>query len=681
MRSERIARPGLVARLLALLGGSDEQRTLRVTGPPIQDFAYRYDLVGNVTAIDERVRGCGIADTLGGRDRLVRDLTYDAIYRLVSATGRACRDIGVPRGLDDLPRCSAVGTVSLTNAPEMSERYVESYVYDGCGNLVSLGYQAPSGSYNRSFGIGDARDPATSAPMNNRLASLANAGTSHSYAYDANGNLVAQNTERHHAWDHADRMVGYRVQPAGSAQASIETRYLYGADGMRVKKWMRNQQGQVLTTLYVDGAYEHHQWVDGATVVKNDMLQVKDGDTRVAVLRIGPALDARDASPPFQYCLGDHLGGSHVVVGGDDAQASDFISREEYFAYGETSLGGYARKRYRHGGKECDEESGLYYYGARYLAPWLGRWVSTDPLSLAPAGSEDRSWSPYCFVNDSPLRLVDAAGLTPTNPSSVTAVHSTPVDNLAGISKEGLRAGSEGHDWLGTGAYLNDSKSPFASLASGSQLDGKEYVVTLWTVDTTGFETIEYDEFRRVQALMEMQAVEEFWEMEPAATKELYERNEKFDGRTGRVKERLKVLSREYWNERLKGKPGAVVDWHGEDADTGRIYVVRDTTRLSSKFEILGKVARTAKAAGAGMWEISTSMSARAKALVEAAGTPAGRFTLLSGAVGRLSIFMQVWEAVKGAYTSETKGYFDMSGVRWITDESKLPPDVKYQLY
>jgi RHS repeat-associated protein len=36
------------------------------------------------------------------------------------------------------------------------------------------------------------------------------------------------------------------------------------------------------------------------------------------------------------------------------------------------------QKRYRYTGKERDDNSGLYYYGARYLAPWLARWISPD---------------------------------------------------------------------------------------------------------------------------------------------------------------------------------------------------------------------------------------------------------------------------------------------------------------
>jgi RHS repeat-associated protein len=36
------------------------------------------------------------------------------------------------------------------------------------------------------------------------------------------------------------------------------------------------------------------------------------------------------------------------------------------------------QKRYRYTDKERDDSNGLCYYGARYLAPWLARWISPD---------------------------------------------------------------------------------------------------------------------------------------------------------------------------------------------------------------------------------------------------------------------------------------------------------------
>jgi RHS repeat-associated protein len=41
------------------------------------------------------------------------------------------------------------------------------------------------------------------------------------------------------------------------------------------------------------------------------------------------------------------------------------------------------QKRYRYTGKERDDSSGLSYYDARYLAPWLVRWISPDSAGAA----------------------------------------------------------------------------------------------------------------------------------------------------------------------------------------------------------------------------------------------------------------------------------------------------------
>ena len=76
----------------------------------------------------------------------------------------------------------------------------------------------------------------------------------------------------------------------------------------------------------------------------------------------------------MQYHLGAHLGSSQVVVD----EAGRLVNREEYTPYGETSFGGYTRKRYRFTGMERDEESGLACHGDRYYAPWSARWTATS---------------------------------------------------------------------------------------------------------------------------------------------------------------------------------------------------------------------------------------------------------------------------------------------------------------
>jgi RHS repeat-associated protein len=67
-------------------------------------------------------------------------------------------------------------------------------------------------------------------------------------------------------------------------------------------------------------------------------------------------------------------------------------------------------KEYRYTGKECDDFTGLYYYGARYYASWLGRWLTTDPI-MSEGGSLDL----YVYCNNNPVNRVDPDGKEDNN--------------------------------------------------------------------------------------------------------------------------------------------------------------------------------------------------------------------------------------------------------------------------
>jgi RHS repeat-associated protein len=87
------------------------------------------------------------------------------------------------------------------------------------------------------------------------------------------------------------------------------------------------------------------------------------------------------------------------------------ISYEEYHPFGDTSFhtatgaAEVSAKRYRYTGKERDEETGLYYYGARYLAAWLGRWTAADPAGMVDGPNV------YSYVKNSPIVMRDPDGL------------------------------------------------------------------------------------------------------------------------------------------------------------------------------------------------------------------------------------------------------------------------------
>ena len=104
------------------------ERTYQPNGGKLQDFAYHYDLAGNILAILERVPGSGIRNNsntqglpadqpsfsdpalpglLASGDALFRRFEYDPLNRLTSATGRECRDIPSPRPWTDASRCGS----------------------------------------------------------------------------------------------------------------------------------------------------------------------------------------------------------------------------------------------------------------------------------------------------------------------------------------------------------------------------------------------------------------------------------------------------------------------------------------------------------------------------------------------------------------------------------------------
>jgi len=377
------------------------------TGQPLQEFGYDYDLVGNILGIHDQTLGSGIHGSIAGIDKLDREFVYDALYRLKSATGRECdRPPDVP--WDESPRCT-----DLTK----TRSYTEQYLYDVVGNLKKLKHLSNGAGFSRNFDL---------VASNNRLNIMSIGATDFGYQYDANGNMIKEATSRHFEWDWADRMKVFRTQ-TGASEPSAHAHYLYDSGGQRVKKLVRKGP-RIEVTVYIDSAFEYQRIVQGGTVEQNNTLHVMDNQSRIALVRIGNAF-ANDTTPAVKYHLSDHLGSSNIVI--DDS--GNWVNREEYTPYGETSFGSFARKRYRFTGKERDEESGLNYHLARYYAPWLIKWTSCDPSGP---------------VADLSLYLYSQ------NPLSFTDPHGTEPQDTQTASETTVTGESTGHWEVGeTGSY------------------------------------------------------------------------------------------------------------------------------------------------------------------------------------------------------------------------------------
>jgi RHS repeat-associated protein len=108
----------------------------------------------------------------------------------------------------------------------------------------------------------------------------------------------------------------------------------------------------------------------------------------------------------IRYQLHNNIGSAALELDG----TAQVISYEEYHPYGTTAYQANsanikaAAKRYRYTGMERDEETGLAYHNARYYAPWLGRWISSDPIGLKGG------LNLYSMVSGNPILLVDTHG-------------------------------------------------------------------------------------------------------------------------------------------------------------------------------------------------------------------------------------------------------------------------------
>ena len=104
------------------------------------------------------------------------------------------------------------------------------------------------------------------------------------------------------------------------------------------------------------------------------------------------------------YYHPDHLGSSSYITN-LDGEVSQHI---EYVPFGEVFIeerNNTWNTPYLFNAKEFDEETGMYYYGARYYEPRLSLWMSCDPMQEKYAYI-----TPYCYTFDNPVKYIDPTG-------------------------------------------------------------------------------------------------------------------------------------------------------------------------------------------------------------------------------------------------------------------------------
>jgi len=202
--------------------------------------------------------------------------------------------------------------------------------------------------------------------------------------YDAAGNLLS------------DGLHSFVYDAENHLVTGAGVTYTYDGDGRRVKK----SSG----TLYWYGTGSDpldETDLTGVTTSPTFKEYIFFGDRRIA---------RRDSTNAVNYYFADHLGTARtMVVAGQTSPCYD----ADFYPYGgERTFISSCPQNYKFTGKERDTESGNDYFGARYYASSMGRWISPDPKQLNIKHLfNPQKWNKYNYVLNNPLSNFDPDGL------------------------------------------------------------------------------------------------------------------------------------------------------------------------------------------------------------------------------------------------------------------------------
>jgi RHS repeat-associated protein len=402
-----------------------------------------YDDVGNPVAIyDDRTA----AEWPAGSKPVDRHMAYDGMSRVsqvdyVYAGGEDSWKS--PYEHENLTPATQSGVMRPAPHVGFNTRVQsESYKYDWLGNNIQTG-DDQNGFYDRSLGV-TTQGTATAGPYQLKTASNRSTGSTRagdlSTTYDDAGNMLGMVVKRSgpclpagascsqrfaYDWDEVGRLAGAKRWDLTAAEAAlttpparganVELRYAYDAGDERAIKTAVDAAGAQIHTLYIFQTLEQRRTTWSGTDYN------RDASTEVPYLysqdrRLGRVVvdqDMPNMSGGVQHVLlelSDYLGSSEIVI---DRVTGELVERGTYHAYGSTESDyrpgrwqGF-REDYKFTGKEEDIEVGLHYFGKRYYAAKLNRWISADPLTIHKAGADLNA---YAYVHGKPFVSADPNG-------------------------------------------------------------------------------------------------------------------------------------------------------------------------------------------------------------------------------------------------------------------------------
>ncbi|WP_252722884.1 RHS repeat-associated core domain-containing protein [Treponema pedis] len=276
-----------------------------------------------------------------------------------------------------------------------------------------------------------------------------------------------------------------------SSDKNYTVHYRYGEDGQRALKYTEEGRSE---TLYFNNFFTIHIPIydkdnpQGLRVHKHIFV----GNSRLvtAMTHTDNHGDNDEQKEKRYYYHSDHLGSAQFVTDWKGRQYEHI----EYTPYGELWIeeiaAGLDKLPFRFTGKELDEETGLYYYGARYLDPKYSRWLSGDPalgeyIPKAPIDDEAKKHNEnlpnggvynainlhvFNYGNNNPIKYNDPTGEIPF--MAVTGIIGAGIGALYGVYKSYTETGSVDWNEVGKGALIGGAIGLGAGAAGAAYVTG-----------------------------------------------------------------------------------------------------------------------------------------------------------------------------------------------------------------
>lgn len=383
----------------------------------LQEIKYNYNIRGWLTKVND-VNDLN-AGTFGKKALFASQLSYNQLTssgidgikeqyngNITEQLWKTAQDNVLRKysyGYDELSRLKK-GVFQMPEAiVPITGTYNEEMTYDSNGNILTLNRKGQNVNDGLALDLdvlkytydGNILKQVIDQSGNTDGFKQVSTDTEH-YTYDALGNFVTDKNK-----GISKIKYNHLNLPVEIAFGTDKIEYLYTATGVKLQKKVTqriNNQNKVVTTDYVNG----FQYVDGVL----QFFGTAEGYFDVGLNN-------------YVYQHKDHLGNIRLSYSDTNKDGkidnSEIIEETNYYPFGLTHSG-YNQKnnaisdtyKYQYNAKEKQEELGLnvYDYGARNYDAAIGRWMNVDPLA-----EKYPSWTPYHYVHNNPMNLIDPTGM------------------------------------------------------------------------------------------------------------------------------------------------------------------------------------------------------------------------------------------------------------------------------